>query len=123
MGRTRMTLTLEPDLEVMVTERLRSGRYNSVNEVLGEALLRLRNAEREEILCELRAFVQVGVDDLENGRYTTWKIGQMEELAERIRSGAERITNERALAGDSSSRSDESTSDAGGQCGPPESTT
>jgi putative addiction module CopG family antidote len=119
-----MTLTLDPEFEAMVTNLLRSGRYNSANEVVREALLRLRDAEREESLRELQAFVQVGREDLDNGRSTTWKVGQTEELAERIRNGAQRLQDQRQVSpGDNSYLPDEAGPVGGDQWGPPESTT
>ena len=65
-----MNVSLTPELEASIHERVRSGRYTSASEVVREALRLLE--DRDEIrrarLAELRTQVAVGLDDLDSGR-------------------------------------------------------
>ncbi len=60
-----MTLTLTPELEAMIREKVDSGRYATADEVI-EAAVRLLDAQ-DDHLAMLRAKLQVGLDDLERG--------------------------------------------------------
>jgi antitoxin ParD1/3/4 len=68
-----MQVTLTPELERIVKERLASGRYSSPTEVVKEALCLI--AERDhglEIRKEaLRRDIQAGVDQLDRGEFVT----------------------------------------------------
>jgi putative addiction module CopG family antidote len=58
-----MTITLNPELDRLVREKLVSGRYESIEEVL-TAALRALNAEEEAV-----AAIAEGIDDIESGRF------------------------------------------------------
>ncbi len=62
-----MNVSLTPELEKMVGEKVKSGLYNSASEVVREALrlLREQDALREARLEELRREVAQGVAQLE----------------------------------------------------------
>ncbi|MBD6614750.1 type II toxin-antitoxin system ParD family antitoxin [Komarekiella sp. 'clone 1'] len=64
-----MNVSLTPELEQLVKDRVTSGRYHSVNEVIGEALRLLEERDRlqEQRLAELKAKIQVGIEELERG--------------------------------------------------------
>ncbi|HWQ33085.1 MAG TPA: type II toxin-antitoxin system ParD family antitoxin [Blastocatellia bacterium] len=64
-----MTITLKPEIEEIVNERVRSGAYRSAEEVILTGL-RLLQAQ-EEKLAELKPALQAGLDDIRNGRFTT----------------------------------------------------
>jgi antitoxin ParD1/3/4 len=57
----------------LVEQLIADGRYQNASEVLGEGLrlVEQREAEQADKLARLRAAVQLGIDDLEAGRYTT----------------------------------------------------
>jgi antitoxin ParD1/3/4 len=71
-----------PTRNVVLTERqtrqierlVSSGRYQNASEVLREGLrlIESRDAEEKARLAALRAAVQVGIDDIEAGRYRSF---------------------------------------------------
>jgi antitoxin ParD1/3/4 len=65
-----MNVSLTPELEHIVDQKVKSGLYNSASEVVREGLrlLQQRDEMREAKLNTLRAEIQKGIDDLEAGR-------------------------------------------------------
>ncbi|TVR32299.1 MAG: type II toxin-antitoxin system ParD family antitoxin [Nitriliruptor sp.] len=65
-----MNVSLTPELEALIQERVRSGRYTSASEVVREALRLLE--DRDELrrlrLVELRSQVAAGLDSLDRGQ-------------------------------------------------------
>jgi len=64
-----VNISLTPELEQLVKDKVSSGRYHSVSEVMGEALRLLDERDRvqEKRLAELKAKIQVGIEELERG--------------------------------------------------------
>ena len=60
-----MVLALPDDLKMFVQNEVASGRFRSTEDVICEALRRLREHERQ--LDELRAELQIGIDQLDRG--------------------------------------------------------
>ena len=91
-----------PTRNVVITERqaafieelVNSGEYQNASEVLREGLrlVEERRAEHAAKLEALRAAVQVGIDDMEAGRYTSYD--SMDELIKHLDDVAERIISE-----------------------------
>ena len=79
-----MNVSLTPELEAMVTEKVKSGLYDSTSEVVREGLRLMREQDQlHEIRSnELRAEIQKGIDSLERGDYSTYNSGQ--ELADEL---------------------------------------
>ncbi len=79
-----MNIVLSTELENLVNEQVKSGLYDSPSEVVRDGLLllkekaQLRQLRREE----LRHEVQKGIDQMREGKYTTYNSG--EELVEEI---------------------------------------
>ncbi len=65
-----MNVSLTPELEQIVSFKVKSGLYNSASEVVREGLrlLQQRDEMREMKLEVLRKEIQKGIDDLEAGR-------------------------------------------------------
>ncbi len=83
-----MNVSLTPELENLVQEKVKSGNYNSASEVIREALRLLKEQDQlREIRREgVRREVMKGVEQIQNGQYTT--ISSAEEaaqLAEKIK--------------------------------------
>jgi antitoxin ParD1/3/4 len=66
-----MNVSLTPELESLVNEKVASGLYNSASEVVREALRLL--FEQEEVrrlrIEELRREIEVGADQIMQGKY------------------------------------------------------
>ncbi|MBD2532623.1 type II toxin-antitoxin system ParD family antitoxin [Nostoc flagelliforme FACHB-838] len=64
-----MNVSLTPELEQLVKDKVNSGRYHSVSEVMGEALRLLdeRDRSQEQRLAELKAKIQEGLEASERG--------------------------------------------------------
>ncbi len=65
-----MNVSLTPQLQALVEDRVRSGRYQSASEVVREALRLLEDVEelRSARLKELRKDIAAGLKDLDQGR-------------------------------------------------------
>jgi antitoxin ParD1/3/4 len=70
MKRCAVNVSLTPELEALVQERVRSGRYTSASEVVREALRLLQDRDelRQLHLAELRSQVAAGLDSLDRGQ-------------------------------------------------------
>lgn len=66
-----MNVSLTPELENLVENKVKGGLYNSASEVVREGLrlLQQRDEMRELKLDALRKEIQKGVDDLEAGNF------------------------------------------------------
>jgi antitoxin ParD1/3/4 len=60
-----MSILIPPELEAFVAQEVASGKYRSRKEVISEGLRLLREHQRK--LDQLRADIQVGLDQLERG--------------------------------------------------------
>jgi antitoxin ParD1/3/4 len=80
-----MNVSLTPELEQIVDQKVKSGMYNSASEVVREGLrlLQQRDDMREAKLNALRAEIQKGIEDLEAGRYRDGAEA-MAEIKERL---------------------------------------
>ena len=70
MERCAVNVSLTPELEALIQERVRSGRYNSASEVVREALRLLEDRDelRRVRLEELRSQVASGLNSLDRGQ-------------------------------------------------------
>lgn len=80
-----MNVSLTPELEKIVNTKVQSGLYNSASEVVREGLrlLQQRDEMRELKLEALRKEIQLGIDELEAGRFRDGR-GAMAEMKERL---------------------------------------
>jgi len=69
-----MPIVLTPELEKLVDEEIKSGDFDSPNEVLRASLLILkeRRLPKQVRLENLRREVQKGIDAIREGRFTTY---------------------------------------------------
>lgn len=74
-----MSVTLTPQLEAMIRQKVESGRYHDATEVIREALDALEARDRERFQ-RLRAKVAEGFASIERGEVTAWTPALMDEL-------------------------------------------
>jgi len=79
-----MNVSLTPELETLVNEKVKSGNYNSASEVVREALRLLKEQdELKRIRREhLRREVMKGVEEIRNGKGVVYN--SAEELAQAV---------------------------------------
>ncbi len=77
-----MNVSLTPELEQLVAEKVNSGMYQTSSEVVREGLRLLK--ERDERLVALRRDIRTGLDEIDRGEYTEYEAGTVHKLAERV---------------------------------------
>lgn len=75
-----MTVMLSPESEALVRDKIESGRYADAGEVVQDALRLLD--ERDKRLQELRAELQIGLDQEERGGLVGWTPNFMARLTQ-----------------------------------------
>lgn len=88
-----MNVSLTPELEKIVADRVTSGRYASASEVIREALRLLEERDR---LNQLRKEVQLGLEQLDQGRRRSF---DDQALGRIKRQGRERVAAARQHKG------------------------
>jgi len=85
-----MNVSLTPELEKWVQDKVRSGLYGSSSEVVRDALRILHQFEEERLrkLSSLKSEIQVGLEQLRAGRSKKMDSSLMENIKKR---GRERL--------------------------------
>lgn len=91
-----MNITLTPELERLVQEKIETGYYNSVTELIRVALLLLD--EREELdrikIEFLKKEIALGSDQLKNGNYSEYDEESLSSLINEIKTeGRKKLEN------------------------------
>jgi antitoxin ParD1/3/4 len=85
-----MNVSLTPQLEEMIRQRVESGRYNNASEVVRDALRLLEEHERTE---RLRSLLEIGLEDERRGDLVDYSPELLDEIerraVERFRRGEE----------------------------------
>ena len=89
-----MNVELTPELEKLVNDEIEGGDYKSANEVVREGLRLLRL--RRERIDALRQEIQLGIDDIEHGRFREYT--SVEELFEDIEAAVAKRTTKKPRA-------------------------
>jgi antitoxin ParD1/3/4 len=93
-----MNVSLTPELERLIQERVDSGMYHSASEVVREALRLLRDHDeiRQLRLEQLRRDIQVGLDQVERGEYSVYTSDELPSLVDEIQAaGREKLSRRR----------------------------
>jgi antitoxin ParD1/3/4 len=78
-----MNVSLTPEIEAFVRRKVQEGRYNNASELVRHALRRLEDEEREyeAKLAALKAEIQIGIDQLDRGEYSTRSMAEIRQEA------------------------------------------
>jgi antitoxin ParD1/3/4 len=88
-----MNVSLTPELENLVNNKVKSGMYQTASEVIREGLRLLR--ERDGRLTELRADIRAGFEAVERGEYKDYDEKTVKQLAARVKArGRKRLLQE-----------------------------
>ena len=77
-----MNVSLTPELEKLVAEKVQSGMYQTSSEVVREGLRLLK--ERDEHLATLRREIRAGFEEIERGAFTKYDAANVHTLAEGV---------------------------------------
>ena len=82
-----MNVSLTPQLEKLVQDRVKSGRYTSASEVIREALRLLETHDRaiDNGLAQLRADIDVGLRQIDEGKVSPFDDAAVERIKHRGR--------------------------------------
>lgn len=78
-----MNISLTPELERLVADRVQTGLYETATEVLRESLHLL--LERDQRAEALQRDVLAGFDAVERGEYTEYALAEVASLADRVK--------------------------------------
>ena len=89
MAGTPITVTLSPELEAFIEERVAAGRFATPGEAVREGLRLLEEREqgREAVLAELRHEIELGVEQAKAGKLSDGR-AFFEQLRQKIRSAS-----------------------------------
>ena len=89
MAGTPITVTLPPELEAFIEERVAAGRFATAGEAVREGLrlLEEREQERESVLAELRQEIEIGVEQAKAGQLRDGD-AFFEQIRQKIRSAS-----------------------------------
>ena len=93
-----MNISLTPELEQLVNDKLQSGMYQTASEVIREGLRLLK--ERDQQLEALRRDIRAGFEAVDRGEYTDYDEATLPELSERVKArGRKRLADEERKTG------------------------
>ncbi|HEY3330900.1 MAG TPA: type II toxin-antitoxin system ParD family antitoxin [Capsulimonadaceae bacterium] len=93
-----MNVSLTPELDAYVSQKVQTGMYHSASEVIREGLRLLREQDqvRQARMAQLRQDVELGAAQIGSGNYTEYTAETVGELAEEIkRKGRQRLGEQR----------------------------
>ena len=83
-----MSISLPPDIEEYIQGEVASGRFESTDAVLYEAINTLKERERQR--AELRKDLQAAVEQIENGDYIEYDRESLRDFFEELKQEARR---------------------------------
>lgn len=81
-----MDVSIKPELQKFIEEQLKGGHYKTADDVINTALIHLQahvELPPEEI-AELRAEIDLGIEDFERGDFVEWDPDEIWSEVERI---------------------------------------
>lgn len=90
-----MNVSLTPELEQLVNDKVTTGMYQTASEVIREGLRLLR--ERDQRQDALRRDVRAGFEAVERGEFTEYDAGNIQKLSNRVKARGRKRLAEDAL--------------------------
>jgi antitoxin ParD1/3/4 len=93
-----MNVSLTPELNGFVQQKVQSGMYHSASEVVraGLRLLKEHESSYQFELDRVRQEIEIGAAQIERGEYTEYEAGSLWKLAEELKAeGRRRLAQER----------------------------
>ena len=88
-----MSVSLTPELEQLINDKVKTGLYQTASEVIREGLRLLR--ERDQRVEALRRDVRAGFEAAERGEFTEYDESNIKDLSDRIKArGRKRLADE-----------------------------
>ena len=88
-----MNISLTPELEQLVNDKVKTGMYQTASEVVREGLRLLK--ERDQHVELLHRDIRIGFDAVERGEFTDYDSGTISKLTERVKArGRKRLGEE-----------------------------
>lgn len=78
-----MNVSLTPELERLINDKVETGSYQTASEVVREALRLLKH--RDEGLVQLRSDIHAGIEQISRGEYTEHDRASLSRLAARVK--------------------------------------
>ena len=78
-----MNVSLTPELERLINDKVETGSYQTASEVVREALRLLQH--RDEGLIQLRQSIHAGLDQIARGDYTEYDRASTPKLVARVK--------------------------------------
>ena len=89
-----MNISLTPELEQLVADKVKSGMYQTSSEVIREGLRLLK--DRDERLEALRRDIRAGLEAVDRGEFTDYDQSNIRKLRDRVKArGRKRLAEER----------------------------
>ncbi|MEG4086428.1 type II toxin-antitoxin system ParD family antitoxin [Microcoleus sp. POL10_C6] len=87
-----MNILLKPEYEEFIRSQIQSGKYGSVEELIGEAILLLK--QREQRIEELRQKIAVGTAQIAEGQVTDGELvfARLQENIDKIQQSGVSVT-------------------------------
>jgi antitoxin ParD1/3/4 len=93
-----MNISLTPELEQLVNDKVKTGMYQTASEVIREGLRLLK--ERDQRVDALRRDIHAGFDAVERGEFTDYDEGTVKHLADRVKArGRKRLADDERKTG------------------------
>ena len=90
-----MNISLTPELEQLVSDKVKTGLYQTASEVVREGLRLLR--ERDQRVEALRRDIRAGFEAVERGDYSDYDEDTIHELSDDVKArGRKRLAEEEA---------------------------
>jgi Arc/MetJ-type ribon-helix-helix transcriptional regulator len=89
-----VTVTLTPELERLVREKIERGEYESAEALVGQAVLLL--LEEETAQDEIRLRIEAAEGEIDSGQFVEYETGTIHELARSVHErGLKKLAGER----------------------------